>query len=211
MQLTAAAGYGARSSTNVIYLAQQLNTRHLLITGLSRKRKQQLAHITARAAESHKSRKIDRGNQRRKRFLRKQKEEEDFWDEHEDPQSESNSDESNFDESSLVERSSDKENVDADDGRGDNTKEGLGDDDGGIQLEVEDNNFRRVWKDDADGYLQGVRELEKSVSTIVDMFSTHLNKNRPSDQDLLLSPPPTDIPSKISKKKGRETRFESQT
>ena len=71
--------------------------------GLSRKRKQQLAHITARAAESHKSRKIDRDNQRRKRFLRKQREEEDFWDEHEDPQSESSSDESNFDESSLVE------------------------------------------------------------------------------------------------------------
>ena len=64
--------------------------------------------------------------------MRKQSEEEDFWDEHEDLQPESRSEEPNFDESSLVERSSDEENVEADDGKGDNTKEGLGDDDWGV-------------------------------------------------------------------------------
>lgn len=115
--------------------------------GLSRKRKQQLAHITAHAAKSHKSRKIDRGNQRRTRFLRKQREEKDFWDEHEDPQSESSSGESNSDEPSLGERSSNEENVEADDGRGDNTKERLGDNDGEVQLEVEDHTFRPVGKE----------------------------------------------------------------
>ena len=55
------------------------------------------------------------------RFLRKQREEEDFWDEHEDPRSESSSDESNFDESSHDEQNSDEESLKVDDGRGDNT------------------------------------------------------------------------------------------
>ena len=69
--------------------------------GLSKKRKQHLAHITARAAETKKHRRIDEENQRRRRFLRKQREEEDFWDEHEGFRSESSSDESDFVESSL--------------------------------------------------------------------------------------------------------------
>ena len=76
---------------------------------LSKKRKHRLAPITAHAAESNKHRKTYQENQRRKRFLRK-KREEDFCDEDEDPRSESNSDESNFDESSLDERSSEEEN-----------------------------------------------------------------------------------------------------
>ena len=70
--------------------------------------------------------------------MRKQREEEDFWDEHEDPRLESSSDESNFDESSRDEQSSDEESLEVDDGRGDNTQEGLGDNDGGVLLEVED-------------------------------------------------------------------------
>ena len=131
--------------------------------------------------------------------MRKQREEEDFWDEHEDPRSESSSDESNVDESSLGERSSDEENSEVDSGGGDNTKEGLEDNNGGVQLKVE--GFRPVWKDDAGGYLRGLRgcglsttekrerkrkrELEKSASTtrsIVDMFSAHSKKNGFSDK-----------------------------
>lgn len=121
------------------------------------------------------------------------------------------------------ERSSDEENVEADDGRRDNTKEPLGDNDGEVQQEIEDHTFRPVWKDVAGGYLRGVRgysssttkkrerkrqrDLEKSASTtksIVDTFSTHSNKYRPSNQDLLLSPPPADILPKILKRKGEK-------
>ena len=92
--------------------------------------KQHLAQITARAAESNKRRKTDQENQRR-RFLRKQREEEDYWDEHEDLRLESSSEESNFAESSLDRHISDEENSEVDNGRGDGTQEGLGDDDGG--------------------------------------------------------------------------------
>ena len=94
--------------------------------GLSKTRKQHLAQITARAAESNKRQKTDLENQRRRKFLRKQREEEDYWDEHEDLQSESSSDESNFAESSLDGRSSDEENSEVDNRRGDGTQEGLG-------------------------------------------------------------------------------------
>lgn len=89
--------------------------------GLSKKWKHQLAQITAHAAESIGSRYIDQKNQRKKIFLRELREDEDFWDEHEDPQSDSSSDESNYDESSLSERSSDEEKPEVDDGRRDNT------------------------------------------------------------------------------------------
>lgn len=93
--------------------------------GLSRKRKQHLAQITARAAESKKHRKIDEENRRRGRFLRKQREEEDFWaDEHEDFGSESSSDKSNIDESRLGGYSSDEENLDERENVGDGTQEG---------------------------------------------------------------------------------------
>lgn len=90
--------------------------------GPSKKWKHQLAQITAHAAESIRSRYIDQENQRKKIFLRKLWEEEDFLDEHEDPQSESSSDESNYDEPSLSERSSNEENSEVDDGMRDNTK-----------------------------------------------------------------------------------------
>ncbi len=52
--------------------------------GLSKKRKQHLTQITVHAAENKKHQKINQENQRRRRFLRKQREEEDFWDEDED-------------------------------------------------------------------------------------------------------------------------------
>lgn len=67
---------------------------------LNRKRKQQLALTTIRAAESEKSRKFDQENQRKRRKQRN----EDFSNEHEDPRSESSSDETNFDESGLDEQ-----------------------------------------------------------------------------------------------------------
>ena len=62
------------------------------------------------------------------------------------------------------ERSSDEENVEADDGRRDNTKEPLGDNDGEVQQEIEDHTFRPVWKDVAGGYLRGVRGYSSSTT-----------------------------------------------
>ncbi len=60
--------------------------------GLSKKRKQHLSLISARAAESHKH-KRSIGKINKKRFLKKQREEEDFWDKFEELRSESSSDE----------------------------------------------------------------------------------------------------------------------
>ena len=60
--------------------------------GLSRKRKQQLREITGRSLESRKLRKLDQENYRRKEILRRQREEEDFWDEYEDISMDSSSD-----------------------------------------------------------------------------------------------------------------------
>lgn len=79
--------------------------------GLSKKRKQLICLISARAAESHKHGTIDRESERKKRGLKKQREEEDYWDEFEEHQSESSSDESNIEFSSLDESSSDKDNL----------------------------------------------------------------------------------------------------
>ena len=117
---------------------------HSLVMGLSKKRKQHLAQITALATESKKTRKFDVQSQQEKRFLRKQREE-DFLDEHEDFQSDLSSDESRFDESSLDREGTDEEDSEVDeedlgvdDERGDNTQEGLGDNDGRVQLEDKD-------------------------------------------------------------------------
>lgn len=108
--------------------------------GLSKKRKQHISRMSTGAAESHKHRKIDRENERKKRFLRKQSEE-DFWDEYEELQSESSSDESNLEDSSLDELSSEEDNLEVDE-RGDNTHQGLGDHDGGVQLGFEECSFK---------------------------------------------------------------------
>ena len=124
--------------------------------GLSKKRKQHLSLITARAAESHKHRKIDREYERKKRFLKKQSEEEDFWDEFEELRSESSSDESSIEDSSLVEPSSDEDNPEMVKKRGGNTSEGLGDEDGGVQLGDEERSFKPGWEDDAGSYLRGI-------------------------------------------------------
>ena len=115
-----------------------------MIIVLSKKRKQHLNLISACAAESHKHRKIDRKNEQKKRFLRKQREEEDFWDELEELQSESSSDEANIKDSSLDKPSSDKDNVEVDTKWRDNIYEGLGDQDGGAQLGDKDCSFRPV-------------------------------------------------------------------
>ena len=198
--------------------------------GLSKKRKQHLTQITARAAENNKHRKIDQENQRRRGFLRKQREEEDFWDEDEDFRSESSSDDSNIDESSFDERSSDEENSGVDNGRGDGTQERLGDNNGGVQLELEDHSFKPVWKDDAGHNLRGVRgcgssateklesrrkrEMEKSASTtrsIVEMFSTQSNKNQSQDKLAISTPSSTMVSPKKSGEKVGETPLESQT
>ena len=129
--------------------------------GLSRKRKQQLSQITARSLESRKHRKVE--SQRKKEILRRQREE-DFWDEHEDTRLESSSDESNCDESSQDESSSAEEDLVIENKKGDSTCEGLGDDDGGVQLESGERTFKPTWSGDAGGYLRGVRGCGSSAT-----------------------------------------------
>ncbi len=173
--------------------------------GLSKKRKQHLAQITVRAAESKKHRKIDQENQRRGRFLRKQKEEEDFSNEHGDFWSESSSDESDFVESCFDGYNSVEENLDeGENGGGDSTQEGLGDNDEGVQLEGKEHIIQPVWNDNSGEYLRGIRgcgssakekrerrrkrEIEKSASatrSFVDMFSVKFNKNQSRDEHVL--------------------------
>lgn len=185
-----------RASISIV----RTSTMLIMTMGLSKKRKQQLIQMFARAAESHKHRKLDRENERKKRFLKKQREEEDFRDEYEEPLSESSSDESNV-ESSLDESSSEEGDLGWDNVRGDNTLEGLGDD-GAVQLEVKEHSFKPVWKDDAGSYLRGIQgcgssattkrekrrkqEMEKSVSgsrSIVEMFFSQQSKNQSCNQD----------------------------
>ena len=48
--------------------------------GLSKKRKSYFAQIPLPVTESKKHQKIDQENQRKRRFLRKQEGEEEFWD-----------------------------------------------------------------------------------------------------------------------------------
>ena len=69
--------------------------------GLSKKRKQYFSLITNRSLESRKKQKIDNEIQRKKEILRRQREQEDYWDEYEDYNLYSSSDESNSDEPSL--------------------------------------------------------------------------------------------------------------
>ena len=201
--------------------------------GLSKKRKQQLSQMSARAAESHKHRKIDRENERKRRFLRKQREEEDFWDEYEEPCSESSSDESRFEDSSHDGTSSEEDNLDKGNIRGDNICEGLGDDDnGGVQLRVEERIFRPAWKDKAGGYLRGIkgcgssvtqkrekrriRELEKSASqtrSIVDMFSIQRNRNQSHNINPTsdAAPAPSPVQPLRKDKVQKVEKLESQT
>lgn len=130
--------------------------------GLSKKCKQHLSQITARAAESNKRKKVDQENQQKRRFLRKRRGE-DFLDEYEAPESASSSDESILDEPSLDEPSSEEENS-VDNQDEENTYKGLGDNDGGVLLEVEDRSFRPTWNDNAGGYLRGIRGCGSSAT-----------------------------------------------
>ena len=77
--------------------------------GLSKKRKQHLSSITSSSLESRKQRKVENEIQRKKGILRREREEEDYWDEHEDYSLDSSSDESNCDKPSLGLLSSDEE------------------------------------------------------------------------------------------------------
>ena len=106
--------------------------------GLSKKRKQQLSHITARSLESRKHRKVvDYDSQRRKEILRRQKEEEDYWGEYENFSLNSSSEESNGNDSRPDQPSSDEEKEEVIE----DIHEGLGDDEGGVQLEIEKRTF----------------------------------------------------------------------
>lgn len=167
--------------------------------------------------------------------MRRQREEEDYWDEYEDYNLDSSSDESDCDEPSPDLPSSDeeKEELTRDDRRGKGTHEGLRDDEGGVLLVIGERPFEPAWRSDAGGYLQGVRgcgssatekqkkrrnkELEKSASQtrpIVDMLSTQHEQNEGHH-----SPPPSDplwllvlsqsSSAKVIKKV--ETKFELQT
>ena len=141
----------------------------------------------------------------KRRFLKKQREAKDFWDEYEEPLLESGTDESSI-ESTLDEFSSEEgdlglDNVRGDDLRGEHTLEGLGENKR-VQLEVKENSFRPVWKDDAGSYLRGVQgcrssatakrekrrkqEMEKLASgsrSIVEMFSSQHSKNQSRSED----------------------------
>ena len=209
------------------------------IMGLSKKRKQQLSHITARSLESRKHRKVDNENQRQKEILRRQRKEEDYWDEYEDFYLESSTDESDNNEPSPDKPSSDEEEEVREDNRKEKgVYEGLGDNEGGVQLETEERTeertFKPRWKSDAGDYLRGVRgcgssttkkrekrrekELEKSASqsqSIVDMFSAQHSQKRLHHSAL----PPTPLPDLFpSPEKSSntvinkvETKFELQT
>ena len=156
--------------------------------------------------------------------MRRQREQEDYWDEHEDYGLDSSSDESDCDELSLDSLSSDDERevVIEEGGKEEGTCEGLGDDEGGVLLDDNKRILKPVWKKDAGGYLRGVRgcgspatenreirrkkELEKSASqtrSIVDMFLAQQNKKQSPSQ--LTSSVPTPSPPLFKKV---ETKFE---
>lgn len=201
--------------------------------GLSKKRKQHLRHITSLSLETRKNRKVNRENQRKEEILRRQRGEEDIWYEFENPSSDYSSDESNCDRSSQDEPSSEEEDLGVENNRGDSTCEGLGDTDGGVQLEGEERTFKPTWRQDAGGYLRRVRgcgssatekrerrrkrELEKSASqtrSVVGMFSAQLNKSTsdnaiPMPGSLSTSFAPEN--SYTSGVKEGETTIESQT
>ena len=201
--------------------------------GLSKKRKQQLRHITARSLESRKHRKVvDHENQQRKEILRRQREEENHWDECGDCSLDPSSEKSNGNEPSQNQPSSDeeKDEVIEDNKGGEDIREGLGDDEEGVQLEIEKRTFEPKWKSDAGDYLRGVRgcgssatktrekrrqkELEKSPShtgSITDMFPAQYNRNRlhhstplptPLSRPSPLESPPHQVDEKV------ETKFE---
>lgn len=119
--------------------------------GLSRKRKQQLRRITSRSLEIRKQRKTDREAQQ-KEFLIRQRE----GDENGNLGSKHTPDDPNYDRSSQNEPSHEEELV-VENKRRDSTCEGLGNNNGGVQLRAEERAFKPTWRQDAGGYLRGVR------------------------------------------------------
>ena len=111
--------------------------------------------ISNRSLESRKKRKVNNEIQRKKEILRRQREQEDYWDEYEDYSLDSSSDESDCDELSLDSLSSDDERevVIEEGGKEEGTCEGLGDDEGGVLLDDNKRILKPVWKKDAGGYL----------------------------------------------------------
>ena len=192
--------------------------------GLSKKRKQHLSSITNRSLESRKQRKVNNEIQRKKEILRRQREQEDYWNEYEDYSLDSSSDESDCDEPSLDSLSFDdeREAVMEDSGKEKGTREGLGDDEGGGLLEEYKRILKPVWKKAAGSYLRGVRgcgssakenreirrkkELEKSASqtrSIVDMFLAQQDKRHSPSQPTFSAPNPSSFMVKKV-----ETKFE---
>ncbi len=93
--------------------------------------------------------------------MRKQREEEDYWDEYEDYSLEFSSEESECDEPSLDLPSSEEEEEEGerikDKRKEEGTCKGLGDDEGGGPLENKKRIFKPIWKSEVGGYLRGVR------------------------------------------------------
>ncbi|MCJ1270411.1 hypothetical protein MMC22_010308 [Lobaria immixta] len=162
---------------------------------LSKKRKQQLKQMTAQSIKTRKRQKANGETRQQMNALRRQREDEDCWDEYKDPCSESSSDESDCNKLSSNESSSDKENMVVEDKRvieetlGDNPFEELGESDRGVQFKNKEWVFNPSWRPGVDDYLwqtqrcsskatekqkkKEKRERKKLVSetkSLVDMF-----------------------------------------
>lgn len=134
--------------------------------GLSKRRKRHIACITARSLETRKHRKlVDYKNQGKKEILRRQREEEDYWDENEDFSLDSSSEDSDGNESGPDQPSFEEgeEEVMGKHKERENICEGLGDDERGVQLEIEKRYLTKM-KSNAGGYLRGVRGCGSSTT-----------------------------------------------
>ena len=164
--------------------------------GLSKKRKQ-TNFATARSLESRKRRKVDKENQRKNVILRKQREEEDYWDEYEDHGLESSSDESDCDGFGPDLPSSDI------------FKPVWRDDAGGHLRGVRGCGSSATRERE----IGRKKELEKSASrtrSIVEMFSAQQKKGQPSSKPLSLSDLPQSASSKVGKKMGTQFELKKQ-
>lgn len=116
---------------------------------------------------------------------------------------------------------------------GDNIQKGLGEDDRGVRLAPEEQNFRPTWEKNAGRHLWGVRgcgpsatdksgrrrkqKLEKSAfytRSIVEMFSVQPNKNRLNDKYSISASIPTPSATAHVQKEGKEivkTKIQLQT
>ena len=114
-----------------------------------------MACITARFLESRKhQRLLIMKINKKKEILRRQNEKEDYWDGYEDFSLDSRSEELDSNESSSDHPSFDEgeEELIGKNKRREDIREGLGDDEGEVQLEIEKCNFELKWRSNADGY-----------------------------------------------------------